>query len=72
MLASSRTPSARPLSVPPYRTADWAGLKGAAICTNPGDVSTAGTNVVSDEERSESRECNWPGLSGCARSTEWL
>ena len=42
------------------------GLKGAASCTNPDDASTAGTNAVSDEEHSESRECNWPGLSGRA------
>ncbi|WP_185911682.1 hypothetical protein [Halonotius roseus] len=33
----------------------------AARSANPDDASTAGTNVVSDEERSESREFCEPG-----------
>jgi len=39
------------------------GLKGAAVSTNPDDASTGGTNAVSDEEHSESRESRRRGLS---------
>ena len=44
------------------------GLKGAALSTNPDEVSTAAANTVSGEERSESRESRVRGLSGSSRS----
>lgn len=41
----------------------WAGLKGDALSTNPGDESTAGASETSDEEHNESRESRVCGLS---------
>jgi len=43
------------------------GLKGAALSTNPGDVSTGGREAA--EARNETRESRERGLSGSSQST---
>jgi exonuclease III len=40
-------------------------MKGADCSGKHDDASTAGTNGVSDEERSETRDPSSRGLSGC-------
>ncbi|PSQ07927.1 hypothetical protein BRC95_03610 [Halobacteriales archaeon QS_5_68_33] len=44
-----------------------AGLKGATLCGNPDDVSTAANEV--SEERSESRDRREWGLSRCSKKS---
>jgi len=45
----------------------WVGLKGATGSGKTADVSTAGANSVSDEERNEALDRSQSGLSGSSK-----